>query len=78
MALRSATSRLLYNATRMTGRRNMSEMAFTFAAPNAVHYDSVSVKQVWLSNYQINMAYIINLGQKILEFNSLLLKIFLG
>ena len=39
----------------------MSEMAFTFAAPNAVHYDSVSVKQVWLSNYQINMAYIINL-----------------
>ena len=59
----------------------MSEMAFTFAAPNAVHYDSVSVKQVWLSNYQINMAYIINLGQttpEILEFNSLLLEIFLG
>ena len=65
MALRSATSRLLYNATRMTGRRNMSEMAFTFAAPNAVHYDSVSVKQVWLSNYQINMAHIINLRIKL-------------
>ena len=42
----------------------MSEMAFTFAAPNAVHYDSVSVKQVWLSNQQIIMAYIINLTQK--------------
>merc|ERR1712088_1155920 len=46
MALRSATSRLLYNATRMTGRRNMSEMAFTFAAPNGVHYENTSVKQV--------------------------------
>ena len=78
MALRSATSRLLYNATRMTGRRNMSEMAFTFAAPNAVHYESVSVKQVWLSNIQINMAYIINYNAEILEFNLLLLEIFLG
>ena len=68
MALRSATSRLLFNATRMTGRRNMSEMAFTLAAPNAVHYESVSVKQVWLSNYQINMAHTNN-NTEILEFN---------
>ena len=56
----------------------MSEMAFTFAAPNAVHYESVSVKQVWLSNIQINMAYIINYNAEILEFNLLLLEIFLG
>merc|ERR1712154_665216 len=28
------------------GRRNMSEMAFTFAAPNGVHYDGAAVKQV--------------------------------
>merc|ERR1711997_966890 len=47
MALRTATTRFLRNATRFsTGRRNMSEMKFTFAAPNAVHYDSASVKQV--------------------------------
>lgn len=47
MALRLVTSQLLRNATRFSaGRRNMSEMAFTFAAPNSVHYDSVSVKQV--------------------------------
>merc|ERR1711994_1139928 len=47
MALRIATTRFLRNATRFsTGRRNMSEMKFTFAAPNAVHYDSASVKQV--------------------------------
>ena len=47
MALRVATSRFLRNATRFSpGRRNMSEMAFTFAAPNGVHYDSASVKQV--------------------------------
>ena len=45
----------------------MSEMAFTFAAPNAVHYESVSVKQVWLSNIQINMAYIINFAQRITQ-----------
>ena len=56
----------------------MSEMAFTFVAPNAVHYESVSVKQVWLSNYQINMAYIKNYNAEILEFNLLLLEIFLG
>ena len=47
MALRIATTRLFRQATRFTsGRRNMSEMSFTFAAPNAVHYDSASVKQV--------------------------------
>merc|ERR1711981_679553 len=47
MALRIATTRFLRNATRFsTGRRNMSEMKFTFAAPNGVHYDSASVKQV--------------------------------
>merc|ERR1712038_951840 len=42
-----ATTRFLRNATRFsTGRRNMSEMKFTFAAPNAVHYNAASVKQV--------------------------------
>ena len=47
MAFRGVASRLLRHATRVSsGRRNMSEMAFTFAAPNAVHYESVSVKQV--------------------------------
>merc|ERR1739849_60941 len=47
MALRIATTRFLRNATRFsTGRRNMSEMKFTFAAPNGVHYDAASVKQV--------------------------------
>merc|ERR1712150_70619 len=47
MALRLVTSRFLRNATRLSsGRRSMSEMAFTFAAPNGVHYDSASVKQV--------------------------------
>ena len=58
----------------------MSEMAFTFVAPNAVHYESVSVKQVWLSNYQINMTYIIKSknNAEILESNILLLEIFLG
>merc|ERR1712043_37929 len=46
MALRLVTSRFLRNATRLSsGRRSMSEMAFTFAAPNGVHYDSASVKQ---------------------------------
>ena len=56
----------------------MSEMAFTFAAPNAVHYESVSVKQVWLSNYQIDMAYTGCHNAEILEFNILLLEILLG
>merc|ERR1712088_908053 len=60
MALRSATSRLLYNATRMTGRRNMSEMAFTFAAPNAVHYESVSVKQVDVPSFSGNFGILPN------------------
>merc|ERR1712011_51291 len=47
MALRLATSRLLRNATKLSaGRRNMSEMAFTFAAPNGVHYEGAAVKQV--------------------------------
>merc|ERR1711992_466318 len=47
MALRFATSRLLRNVTKLAaGRRNMSEMAFTFAAPSGVHYENASVKQV--------------------------------
>merc|ERR1712141_31927 len=47
MALRLATSRLLRNATKLSaGRRNMSEMKFTFAAPNGVHYEGAAVKQV--------------------------------
>merc|ERR1712224_1151504 len=47
MALRLATSRLLRNASKLSsGRRNMSEMAFTFAAPNGVHYEGAAVKQV--------------------------------
>merc|ERR1712150_283643 len=46
MALRLATSRILKNATKLAlGRRHMSEMAFTFAAPNGVHYENASVKQ---------------------------------
>ena len=50
MAFRVVTSRLLRHATRVSsGRRNMSEMAFTFAAPNGVHYDSAAVKQVILN-----------------------------
>merc|ERR1712184_119702 len=49
-----------YNATRMTGRRNMSEMAFTFAAPNAVHYDSVSVKQVDVPSFSGNFGILPN------------------
>ena len=56
MALRLATSRLLRNATKLSaGRRNMSEMAFTFAAPNGVHYEGAAVKQVSISlDYFIN------------------------
>merc|ERR1711874_125138 len=55
MALRIATTRFLRNATRFsTGRRNMSEMKFTFAAPNAVHYDSASVKQVDVPSFSGN------------------------
>jgi len=30
----------------LAGRRDMSQMAFTFAAPNGVHYNSASVKQI--------------------------------
>merc|ERR1712184_53225 len=49
-----------YNATRMTGRRNMSEMAFTFAAPNAIHYESVSVKQVDVPSFSGNFGILPN------------------
>merc|ERR1712142_1009212 len=50
MAFRSSAS-LLARSLRSGGglnglaRRNMSQMAFTFAAPNGVHYDAASVKQ---------------------------------
>merc|ERR1712037_362780 len=44
---RPAANSLLRSAARMaTQRRCMSEMAFTFAAPNAVHYTDADVKQI--------------------------------
>merc|ERR1711981_890251 len=61
MALRVASTRFLRNASRFsTGRRNMSEMAFTFAAPNAVHYESVSVKQVDVPSFSGNFGILPN------------------
>merc|ERR1712038_1789440 len=61
MALRIATTRFLRNATRFsTGRRNMSEMKFTFAAPNAVHYDGASVKQVDVPSFSGNFGILPN------------------
>merc|ERR1712193_382686 len=61
MALRVAATRFLRNATRFsTGRRNMSEMAFTFAAPNGVHYDGVSVKQVDVPSFSGNFGILPN------------------
>merc|ERR1712122_8489 len=48
MALRYGTNMLLRSTMRSSPfqKRCMSQMAFTFAAPNGVHYDSASVKQV--------------------------------
>merc|ERR1712121_27674 len=48
MALRYSTSLLVSGVRRQmaTQSRAMSQMAFTFAAPNGVHYDGASVKQV--------------------------------
>merc|ERR1712165_511424 len=48
MALRLSASLLTSGLRRQmaTQSRAMSQMAFTFAAPNGVHYDSASVKQV--------------------------------
>merc|ERR1712186_149150 len=44
---RPAANSLLRSAARMASqKRCMSEMAFTFAAPNAVHYTDADVKQV--------------------------------
>merc|ERR1711981_149255 len=61
MALRVATTRFLRNATRFsTGRRNMSEMAFTFAAPNGVHYEGASVKQVDVPSFSGNFGILPN------------------
>ena len=34
-----------------TQRRCMSEMAFTFAAPNAVHYTDADVKQIDIPSF---------------------------
>ena len=48
-ALSSALSRsslLQSRAVSVSSSRAMSEMSFTFAAPNAVLYNAVSVKQV--------------------------------
>merc|ERR1712228_706433 len=61
MALRVASTRFLRNATRFsTGRRNMSEMAFTFAAPNGVHYEGASVKQVDVPSFSGNFGILPN------------------
>merc|ERR1711992_29937 len=61
MALRFATSRLLRNVTKMAaGRRNMSEMAFTFAAPNGVHYENASVKQIDVPSFSGNFGILPN------------------
>merc|ERR1712213_296108 len=48
MALRVGSSMLLRSVRRQMSvqARAMSQMAFTFAAPNGVHYDAASVKQV--------------------------------
>merc|ERR1712055_1118154 len=48
MALRYSTSLLASGVRRQmaTQSRAMSQMAFTFAAPNGVHYEGASVKQV--------------------------------
>merc|ERR1711884_981417 len=48
MALRYGTNMLLRSTLRSSPipKRCMSQMAFTFAAPNGVHYDAASVKQV--------------------------------
>jgi len=48
MALRFSASLLTSGLRRQmaTQSRAMSQMAFTFAAPNGVHYDAASVKQV--------------------------------
>merc|ERR1711962_1558514 len=48
MALRYSASLLTSGLRRQmaTQSRAMSQMAFTFAAPNGVHYDAASVKQV--------------------------------
>merc|ERR1711962_624625 len=48
MALRYSASLLASSVRRQmtTQSRAMSQMAFTFAAPNGVHYDGASVKQV--------------------------------
>merc|ERR1712172_387856 len=50
MALRVGSSMLLRSMrpsrASLISKRAMSEMAFTFAAPNGVHYKDASVKQV--------------------------------
>merc|ERR1739848_418820 len=50
MALRVGSSLLLRSMrpsrASLISKRAMSEMAFTFAAPNGVHYENASVKQV--------------------------------
>merc|ERR1712066_42408 len=44
---RPAANSLLRSAARMASqKRCMSEMAFTFAAPNAVHYTDADVRQI--------------------------------
>ena len=50
MALRYSASFLASGLRRQmaTQSRAMSQMAFTFAAPNGVHYEGASVKQVRL------------------------------
>ena len=49
MAFRAGSSMLLRSlrsSTTSVSSRAMSEMSFTFAAPNGVHYNQANVKQV--------------------------------
>mmetsp|Transcript_892 Transcript_892/g.1322 ORF Transcript_892/g.1322 Transcript_892/m.1322 type:complete len:159 (+) Transcript_892:132-608(+) len=45
-AISRGSGLLLLRQQTAVARRSMSEMAFTFAAPNAVHYNAVNIKQV--------------------------------
>merc|ERR1719468_1304367 len=48
MALRAGSSMLLRSlrSSNKMSSRAMSQMSFTFAAPNGVHYNNASVKQI--------------------------------
>merc|ERR1711878_205915 len=62
MALRYGTNMLLRSTMRSSPipKRCMSQMAFTFAAPNGVHYDAASVKQVDVPSFSGNFGILPN------------------